>query len=161
MDDARAKEFINSQSARLRGQAVGFFKAAQLLFDDAGAEPWATIFVNLGFAIELGLKSYVVHRGGSERDIRKLGHDLTAALNECSRRGYKPGNSLFPQLIADISPTHKDHSVRYLRGTGATLPKIPFALAGTGALLVDIHEQSDPPTYEELNEIKSILKPDG
>jgi hypothetical protein len=42
---------------------------------------------NLGIAIELALKSFLVHHGLGERDLRRFGHDLSALFNEATRLG--------------------------------------------------------------------------
>jgi hypothetical protein len=42
----------------------------------------------LGVAIELALKAFLVHRRGlTEKDLRRLGHDLSALLRESEARG--------------------------------------------------------------------------
>jgi hypothetical protein len=41
----------------------------------------------LGMAIELALKSFLVQHGLTEKDLRRLGHDLAGLLKEAESRG--------------------------------------------------------------------------
>jgi hypothetical protein len=41
----------------------------------------------LGMAIELALKAFLVHNGVTEKELRRLGHDLAALLREAEARG--------------------------------------------------------------------------
>ncbi len=41
----------------------------------------------LGMAIELALKAFLLNGGRTERDLRKIGHDLPALLTEAEARG--------------------------------------------------------------------------
>src|SRR4030095_203747 len=42
---------------------------------------------NIGIAIELALKAFLVHHGLTERDLRQLGHNLEALLAEAEKHG--------------------------------------------------------------------------
>jgi hypothetical protein len=41
----------------------------------------------LGMSIELALKAFLLDAGRTERDLRKLGHDLRRQLEECESLG--------------------------------------------------------------------------
>ena len=41
----------------------------------------------LGMAIELALKAFLVHHGLTEKDLRRLGHDLAKLLNQAESYG--------------------------------------------------------------------------
>ena len=127
---------------RLAGGAFAFLRAAELLHeDDPASWAWATCFVNIGFALELGLKGYIREKGGSEKEQRDLGHDLSKAYQAALDRGFKPSNAYSGWIIEEITPHFKDMSLRYLIGGEVQLPSISHAIGLTRILIVDVHEQ--------------------
>ena len=47
----------------------------------------------LGMAIELALKSFLVHHGVTEKDLRRFGHDLAGLLREAEVHGLTSSGS--------------------------------------------------------------------
>lgn len=47
----------------------------------------------LGMSIELALKAFLLDRGRTERDLRKVGHDLRRLLEECESLGLRQTGS--------------------------------------------------------------------
>lgn len=127
---------------RLGGGAFAFLRTAELLHAaDPNAWAWATCFVNIGFALELGLKAFLREKGGSEKEQRDLGHDLLRSYQLAVARGLRPSHPLQARLIDELSPPFKDMSLRYLRGEWIDLPSISEAIGVTRMLLLDVHEQ--------------------
>ena len=71
-----------------------FFRAALMVDDKMGTEkgyetiaPIPVMYL-IGHSIELSLKSYLIHKGATEDDLRKeYGHNLTKAFNAASDAG--------------------------------------------------------------------------
>lgn len=58
----------------------------------------------LGMAIELALKSFLVHHGLTEKNLRRLGHDLAGLLKEAEARGLtKTGSRHFRLSVLGAS----------------------------------------------------------
>lgn len=127
---------------RMIGGALAFLRSATLLLEfDPQALAWATMFVQLAFAIELGLKAYLREEGLSEKDQFYLRHDLVKAFELAVAAGFKPRHPAVEMLIRELNPHHKDMSLRYLTGTSVDLPKIEDSIVVVGWLLQDLHEQ--------------------
>jgi len=127
---------------RLIGAATAFCRCAQLLHEhDEQSGAWAICFVNLGFAIELGLKGYLRETGGSEKEQRGLRHDLLAAFRLAQSRGFVPSHPAQEQLIVELNPHFKDMTLRYVEGTVIELPPIEAAIQVVWMLLRELHEQ--------------------
>ena len=48
---------------------------------------------NIGIGIEFALKAFLMHHGMTERDLRRLGHDLEALLAEAQQHGLSSTGS--------------------------------------------------------------------
>jgi hypothetical protein len=77
----------------------------------------------LAIAIELSLKSYLLHRGLSDDWNRvHIGHDLVKALSCVRRAGFRAIPSDLPGIAALLSPLYLRHAFHRLSpGTVATL----------------------------------------
>ena len=100
----------------------GFFSAAEALINAPGIFHAPAFYVNLGFAIELSLKGYILARGGTDRELHDLGHDLLAAFKKAVTDGYQPPFDHVRVAVEKLSPIHKNHSIRYLLGGDVTVP---------------------------------------
>lgn len=63
---------------------ISFLSAANALKD--GSQYWPTYYL-YGHAIELGLKSFLHYKGMTDKELRKIGHNLTEAWSKCSDLG--------------------------------------------------------------------------
>ena len=126
----------------MAGGASAFLRAAELLHEnDPASWAWATCFVNIGFAIELGLKAFLRENGMSENGQRALGHDLAETYRTAVIQGFRSSHPAQAALIDQLSPHFSDMSLRYLTGEWVHLPGIPGAIAAAQSLLLDVHEQ--------------------
>jgi hypothetical protein len=121
------------------GNAVGFHIVAKHIAqkNDWATFPWPPFFVNVGHAIELSLKAYILCRGGTEKDCRCIGHDLHNALATACRLGLPTPAASTHDLIDRIEPYYMDHSFRYFRKKVCVegLPNPQDALGATERLL--------------------------
>jgi hypothetical protein len=97
--------------------------------------------VNLGLAIELGLKGFLREHGMSEAEQIALRHDLVRAFDAALACGFKPSHPLQQTLAKEINPHYKDMSLRYQNGTSVSLPPLKDAIYMTRLLLNDIYIQ--------------------
>jgi hypothetical protein len=100
--------------------AIGFMDAARRLLapDPTGAPlPWPAFFVLVAFSFEMSLKAVVKQAGGSEADLRRIGHDLLRGLAAARAAGYEdPQGVPLAEVLTAMSPLHIDHSLRYFMG---------------------------------------------
>ena len=100
--------------------ALGFMDAAQRLLDPAprGAPLlWPPFFVLVAYSFEMSLKAVVRHAGGSEADLKSIGHDLVRGLSAARAAGYREPHGLpIDEAVAAIGSLHMDHSLRYFIG---------------------------------------------
>lgn len=133
----------DTQGLRLISSGFAFWKAAKLLHqDDPQSLAWAPCFVNLGLAIELGLKGFLREQGMSEPEQKDIGHDLVKAFQECLARGFRPTHPLQSTLADKINPHYKDMSLRYQIGVSVDLPLLKDAISVTRSLMDALHHQS-------------------
>jgi hypothetical protein len=70
-------------------RAQEYFSAVEILAPRLTADTIAPIGLLASHAIELGLKAYLLHIGRSERDLKKIGHDLRKAWGEAAKAGLR------------------------------------------------------------------------
>jgi hypothetical protein len=89
---------------RLISSALAFCRAATLLHEgDLKSLAWAPCFVNLGLAIELGLKGFLREQGMTEAEQRAFQHDLVRAFDAAVARGFEPSHPLQRTLAEEIN----------------------------------------------------------
>ena len=100
--------------------ALGFADAAQRLLDPdprGGPLLWPPFFVLVAYSFEMSLKAVVRHAGGSEADLKAIGHNLGRGLVAARAAGYQEPHGLpIDEALAAIGPLHMDHSLRYFIG---------------------------------------------
>lgn len=131
---------------RLISGGLAFWRAAKLLHEyDREALAWAACFVNLGFAIELGLKGFLREKGLTPAEQKGLGHDLVRAFDKAVEYGFRQDHPIKKVVVTDISPHFADMSLRYLVGMEVILPRIDTAIEVVSDLLHDLYKQSFEP----------------
>ena len=121
----RAAKFKSARLAEVRhllAGSHGFLKAADLLVNASGQLHFPVFCVNLSFAFELSLKGYILASGGTDAEIKTIGHDLLAAFVRATGQGYVPLLAGIRDLIATLALSHTDSSARYLLGPNLTVP---------------------------------------
>jgi hypothetical protein len=133
----------DTQGLRLISNGLAFLKAAKLLHDTDPEEfTWAPCFVNLGLAIELGLKGFLREQGMLEAEQKGIAHDLIKAFEASLTCGFRPTYPLQSQLIDALNPHYKDMSLRYQIGTSVELPLLRDAIVVTESLTFALYDQS-------------------
>lgn len=128
---------------RLISSAFAFLRAATLLHEeDPQSLTWAPCYVNLGLAIELGLKGFLREQGMSDAEQKALGHDLVKAFQESIARGFAPTHPLQSKLADEINPHYKYMSLRYQIGVSVNLPLLKDAINVISLLVQALYLQS-------------------
>ena len=116
---AKAPKFETSARHLLVG-ALGFMDAAQRLLDPdprGGPLLWPPFFVLVAYSFEMSFKAVVRQAGGSEADLKAIGHDLERGLAAARAAGYQEPHGLpIGEALAALGPLHMDHSLRYFMG---------------------------------------------
>lgn len=118
----------------LLGNAIGFYQVAECIANGglSAYVLWPPFFFNIGHALELSLKAYILQRGGTEQDCRKLGHDLEAAMSAAQTRGLLKPHRDVTEFLRKINPPYCDHHFRYLTDIDSSiLPTVSHVLDAT------------------------------
>jgi hypothetical protein len=73
-------------------------------------------------SVELAMKAYLLATGSTLDDVEEIGHDLKKLNRLCGQRGLILSHPSACQNLAWIAPAHKEHSLRYARPGGITMP---------------------------------------
>lgn len=75
----------------------------------------ASIYLLLGYSLELLLKAAFVAHGGDPKQLgpRGIGHDLGAALKAAEERGFQSGAPHLSQIVELLQLPHREHQFRY------------------------------------------------
>jgi hypothetical protein len=121
---------------RLLSSGAAFLSAAKLLHEsDPKSLTWAPCFVNIGLAIELGLKGFLRENGVSEAQQIAIGHNLEKAFSEAVRLRFMPPHPAQGAFVKELNPHYKDMSLRYQIGESVSLPELRNAIAITDLLI--------------------------
>jgi hypothetical protein len=121
---------------RLLSSGGAFLRAAKLLHEsDPKSLTWAPYYVNIGLAIELGLKGFLREKGVSETQQIAIGHNLEKAFYEAVRLGFMPKHPAQERFVKELNPHYKDMSLRYQVGDSVVLPELRDAIAITDSLI--------------------------
>lgn len=75
----------------------------------------ASIYLLLGYGLELLLKAAFVAHGGDPKQLgpRGMGHDLGAALRAANERGFRSGAPHLTKMVELLQLPHREHQFRY------------------------------------------------
>ncbi|MEI9994572.1 MAG: hypothetical protein WDM91_08260 [Rhizomicrobium sp.] len=128
----------------LLGNAMGFHLAAKRIAS-CGVErdfPWPPFFANTGYALELSLKAYIIHSGGTDKKCRAIGHDLHRAIDAACALDLTHPSQAVMALVDRIGPYHRDHNFRYMAPIDVeVLPDVQETLTVTNQHLLSIADQ--------------------
>lgn len=97
-------------------QARAFVEAAEREFGHCGAELSFPGYFLAGRAIELGLKVFLLLRGGSVRELRGVSHDLVRALDAARGLGFDGVVRLSPEheaALRMLNPYYESKDLEY------------------------------------------------
>jgi len=104
---------------------VGFWSAAEAIYlrslDPDQMFHWPVFHVNVCFCFEVTTKGFLAYHGATDKQLRDIGHDLTAGLDSAIAAGYAPPHAAVRDVIDHLSPSHRSHEFRYLRDKSVDL----------------------------------------
>lgn len=109
--------------------ASAFLQAARRENEAAGILVSLPAYFLVGRAIELALKSYLLLEGRTEKDLRRISHDLHAALDEALRAGlgeFAPPSVEADQAIRWISSYYASKDLEYPTTGAKSYPEISY-----------------------------------
>ena len=123
--------------------AANYLLAAQLVEGKIHAEGhlYLPTFQLHGLAIELSLKAFLLKRGRSLQDLRKLSHSLTAALDLARRHKLGRAVKLRRQeldAIRVLDITYSSSQLRYIVTGAIRLPHLIEVSRASKRLVVDL-----------------------
>ncbi len=96
--------------------ANSYSAAASRLVEDGSAETFLPTVFLLLHALELHLKAFLFSQGMSDKQLRKIGHDLLACLRACKERGFASHVELswLQQMqVARVNVYYKEKELEY------------------------------------------------
>ena len=116
--------------------AEAYLSAANLLDEHRGQ--FSPKLFLLCHAIELALKAFILAKGGTEKETRKIKHDLTAAWSRAVALGFQPNNADLSGIVEHLAKPHKDYSFRYGKSWTHILPRSDLFEAAVSDLINDV-----------------------
>lgn len=109
----------------------------------------ASIYLLLGYGLELLLKSAFVAHGGDSKLLgsRGIGHDLDAALKAANGAGFKSDAPHLGEIVRLLQEPHREHQFRYGGMDGFELP------ANVDEVLNSLNQLA--------SELQAVLFPEG
>lgn len=140
---------MSSEEAKVipRTQGVGIWYLAEEYWQGGSALASAVrthSFVRYqlyGQSIELALKAFLVSRGATDRELRKLGHDLSATLRKAQRDAAFAAVALTESdigVIEWLSASYKAKDFSYLRPGYFSLPPLDYLTTFSSGLLTQV-----------------------
>ncbi len=124
---------------RLISAALAHLRAAELLHeDDPKGLAWPVCYVEIGLALELGLKGFLRAGGGTAGEQRKLGHNLKRLWRRVQTGGYTPSSPHAATLIEDLAKTYQDMTLRYIEGEELNLMRLQDVIQVCRAFLLEL-----------------------
>ena len=142
---------MNSTPENLMMTAKGFAISATRLRHSGEAPVHDLAILHLCCtSIELSLKAWIRWRGGSNKDIRQIGHNLGRAYDEAVQLGLVDQSGSVGEAIRRLSPVYSSHFTRYFpeqQGFTALTPDslVRLAQAVSSAVETDIWPSDEKP----------------
>ena len=111
------------------------------------------IYFNFLHAIELALKSYMLHTGSVLRELRGVGHNLEAALDICIERGIRDScpevTDVMLETIRHANQMYQMKDFEYIRVGAVQLAHIDQIAMASSALLACANNVAMQPANPE------------
>ena len=137
---ARTVSDVERASCEAHFLAGEFLTDATALGGALGTENGAPVYVLYIHAIEMALKSYLLRRGVTEQQLKRMGHDLPDLLNQARARGLMTNDPDTDHIITELGKATHKAAIRYDMPYQMPMPKDVRDVA------VAIIELTAPPT---------------
>jgi hypothetical protein len=107
--------------------AVAFAGAADTYAKADQSREWFVLYFLLAQSMELALKAFMVNQGATEAQLRRVGHDLTKALEQTEQAGLAvtpPLSATERPSIGLLSKWHSEQLTRYPLMQGYKIPRL-------------------------------------
>ncbi len=125
-------------------QAREFLRAAQREFEFAKLEISIPGYFLAARALERGLKSFLLLRGRSERDLRAISHDLSKALEEAECAGIRDVVVMLPEHEAAlrwVNEYYQSKDLEYLKTGSKSYPALDVLIACGDRILTNLNPE--------------------
>ena len=142
--------------------ARSFFRAAEKLRGSDERLSDAPTYYLYGHAIELALKSLRIYRGYSEKDIRKIGHNLKKAWDKAIREGLDSELENCTQIVQTIeliNPYYEEKELEYIFPGGKRYPFILHMHDAAEKLIYAVGKSVDIPKAQINKRLQATQKP--
>ena len=102
---------------------IGFAAAADAYAKADQGREWFVLYFLLAQSLELTLKAFIVNQGTTERQLRRIGHDLTGALERADLAIVPPLSAIERPSIDLPSRWHSEQLTRYPLMQGYAIPR--------------------------------------
>lgn len=121
--------------------AISFERGARIIYATDGhktVDSVPALYLLIGFAFELAMKSILAADGVDENRLRSgkhgIGHDLQEAMCEMAKRNLMEGqHERLPEIIQQLQIPHKNYHFRYMPAEGditVPWPELCFEVLG-------------------------------
>lgn len=97
-----------------------------------------SIHLLIAQSLELFLKTAFLCHGGGVVDLKKIGHDLSAALEMAERAGYVSNCAKLKWTVQKMRETHFEHHFRYGDKAKVTLPEFTDSIEVLACLYEEV-----------------------
>ena len=127
--------------------SIGFYVTAYSLYQTTGEIHFPAFVVNLAYAAELSVKSFVLNnlQNADEKTLLEIGHNLNGGLQRAIDVGYAPPNKTTNELFEILNDHHSRHHARYLDGPPINMKPFGLMLTAMAHHLTTIGEQMSMP----------------
>src|SRR5262249_24692150 len=108
--------------------------------------------------VELILKAFILIKGGTEREVREIRHDLLKAWERATKRGLRPNDKRAGEIVTMLAPYHLDHSFRYRKTRFVTLPVYRELCEVVEGLVMQIGPEVDHAMRAEIRAKRAASK---
>jgi hypothetical protein len=116
----------NLLDSSLLQNAVSFAAAADAYIAMDGGRDWFPLYFLIGQSAELALKAFIISKGASEAELKKIGHSLVRALERAGSAGMDVTALLTDDergAIKILSKLHGQQVTRYPLLQGYLIPR--------------------------------------
>ena len=127
--------------------SIGFYVTAYSLYQTTGEIHFPAFVVNLAYAAELSVKSFVLNnsQNADESTLRGIGHNLNGGLQRAVDVGYAMPDGTTKELFSLLNDHHVSHHARYLDGPPIDMKPFGLMLTAMAHHLTTIGEQMSMP----------------